>query len=124
MFHNDAAWVFWVVPVIAVALLLLASLRSDARYTREQRTRDERAQLMGQSVADSGRQRRTVHVVKVPEPAEDPAIAETRHWCALGLNKLGYSMVAAREIANKAPCDQGLEQAIQWCLRNSGGTRK
>jgi hypothetical protein len=121
MFKIDAGFIIWCCIMLAVCLLLLACWNEDRRARR----RTDREQLMAQQMAERGGQRtRYVQQVKLSPAPLDEGSSETRHWCALGLNKLGYSMPTARALAAKAPCDQGVEHALTWCLRNNGGTHK
>lgn len=81
----------------------------------------------------SGRQRGprqpTIVVVQAPEEPQPRRVdleaedKETQHWTALGLHKLGYSLPEARRMAATAPAGLGLQDSLQWCLRQRGAKK-
>ena len=73
--------------------------------------------------------RQTMVMVEVqpeaPPQPEGPSDEdkETQHWTALGLHKLGYSLPEGRRMAATAPAGLGLQDSLQWCLRQRGAKK-
>lgn len=114
---NHADMFFTAIMVVAVAIVLLAAL-NDRR--RERRDREDIVALATAVSLLMAAEARAVTggATADTQEAEDQ---ETRHWTAQGLHKLGYSMAEARRMAAQVPSGLGLQDALQWCLRNRGG---
>jgi hypothetical protein len=53
-------------------------------------------------------------------PDVEAADAETRHWVAQGMRKLGYSAAEAKRMADTVPAGYSLQEGIEYCLYKRG----